>query len=228
MTSIDTLVKRQTMYKDIFEAAANGTVDDVRFFVEQGVDVNVKDDNDWMSLHYATIYTSNADVVKYLIEQGADVNAKVDISWAPWHTALRPDTGWTPVHFAARYNNILSVKYLIDAGANVNAKTALGMTVLHVALVHHATIELLEYLLDQGADLNAIDNQGLTPLLRWLLNTHIRDDAIERIDNAVAKLKHLIAHGADVNASVTPLDLAVAEPLKVVIRESGGKSGAGL
>ena len=32
------------MYKDIFEAAEKGSVDDVRFFVEQGVDVNGRDD----------------------------------------------------------------------------------------------------------------------------------------------------------------------------------------
>jgi ankyrin repeat protein len=34
------------VYKDIFDAAANGSVDDVRFFLERGVDINVKIGND--------------------------------------------------------------------------------------------------------------------------------------------------------------------------------------
>ena len=65
------------MFKNIFEVAANGSIDDVQFFIEQGKRVHAKEKKSgWTPLHHAAKTNSNIDVLKYLIEQGANVNSK--------------------------------------------------------------------------------------------------------------------------------------------------------
>ena len=54
-----------TCFKDIFEAARNGTVRDVEHFVKNHVDINAKDREGWTALHMAARYNSNVDVLKY-------------------------------------------------------------------------------------------------------------------------------------------------------------------
>lgn len=97
-------------FKDIFEAAKKGTVQDVEYFVKNGIDVNVKNKAANTPLHNAAQYNPDAEVLKYLISQGANVNAKSvgDL---------------TPLHFAAQFNsNVEVLKCLLSQKADVNAK----------------------------------------------------------------------------------------------------------
>ena len=71
----------------VFDAAVNGTVEDVKFFIERGVSVNAKNSNGSSLIHYATM-NPNVEVLKFLVEKGADVNAK-------------DNNGWTPLDFAS-------------------------------------------------------------------------------------------------------------------------------
>ena len=61
------IVVAKLPFKDIFEAARSGTVEDVKSFVEKGVDVNIKNANGSTPLHLAALADS-LPVVKYLIE----------------------------------------------------------------------------------------------------------------------------------------------------------------
>lgn len=70
-------------FTNIFEAALNGAVNDVRFFVEeQGVDVDSKDENGNTSLVVA-VYRENVEVAQFLISRGANVNTNNDNSVTP-------------------------------------------------------------------------------------------------------------------------------------------------
>ena len=68
----------QCRFKNIFEAAKEGTVDDIGFFVERKkAKVNAKNNNGWTPLHYAVHSNSNVEVLEYLVSRGASVNTQV-------------------------------------------------------------------------------------------------------------------------------------------------------
>jgi hypothetical protein len=112
--------------KDIFYAATIGTVEDIRYFIEEkGVYVNARDNSGWTPLHVAAKY-GNIEAVKFLVSKGADI-----------HVTDRQ--GFTPLHqvaFHGRINvaeRIETAKFLISNGANVNAKTYEGNTPVDLA-----------------------------------------------------------------------------------------------
>lgn len=75
--------------------------------------------------------------------------------------------GWTPLHFATRYNNNLKIfKYLIEKGADYHARTVHDFTILHLSVLNQ-NIEILKYILDEhlydDIDFNNID--GISPLM---------------------------------------------------------------
>jgi len=168
----------QSPFKDIFEAAEKGTIEDVRYFVERkGVDVNAKDERDRTPLHYAATGNLNVEVLQYLIYKGADVNTK-------------DDGDWTPLHWAARGNsNVEVLQYLVSHGADVNAKDNQGDTPLHKAASNNFNIAVLNYLISQGVDVNAKNNHGDTPL-----------HEVATYSTNIEELKYFVSHGADVNA----------------------------
>ena len=143
----------------IFEAVALGTVEKVKYFIERGVSVNVKDPTGTPLIYWAARYNPDVNVMKYLIDNGADVNAK-DIHGQT-----------TPLHQVIIWSdNPGMAKILIDNGADVNAKDDLGRTPLHCVTGYSPSspffppIKVLKYLIEKGADVNAKDNNGQTPL----------------------------------------------------------------
>ena len=108
----------QSPFEDILEAATNGTVRDVAYFVQNGVDVNAG--NHWGAtpLLFAARHNSNVEVAKYLISQNANVNARI------WN-------GVTPLHEATANSNVEVLKYLVSVrGANVNIEDNEGVSPL--------------------------------------------------------------------------------------------------
>jgi len=124
-------------YKTIHEAAAKGDLADVKRHLQKGMDVNIKDDNDWTPLLYSA-FNGKQDVVVFLISKGADVNAASRI------------TGWTPLHVAADKGHLDVVKILVGSGANVNAKDSIGMTPINSALGDNHK-DVIEFLKQHGA-----------------------------------------------------------------------------
>ena len=112
-------IRDQLGITDIFKAVQKGTVQDVRYFIEEeGANVNVKnkDDANLTPLHYAAFSNPDVAVMKYLLDKGANVNAK----------ALND---WTPLHVAALNNPSVEVmKCLIGKGGDVKAKINTGKT----------------------------------------------------------------------------------------------------
>ena len=108
----------------------------------------------------------------------------------------------TPLHWAAKDNNVAEAKRLIDNGAEVNAKAENDITPLHVAAVVNA-LEVAKLLIDNGAAVTAKGKGGDAPL-HWAAGGNTPK---------IAKL--LIDNGAAVNAKDkvgwTPLHWAAAK-----------------
>jgi len=149
-------------FANVFEAAREGAVEEVRLFIEQGVDVNAKAANGFAPLHEAAI-NRRIEVAKILISAGADVNMQTI------HGETAPAR--TPLHMAVFNGDVEFVKTLISAGADINAKNNPGITPLHVAALR-GNIEVAKILLSKGADVNAMDKDGNTPLAVANMSKH--------------------------------------------------------
>jgi len=173
--------------------------------------------------------TGNVAAIETLIAAGADVGATVAQSgqtalmWAaaadngPAVKALlaagaardaREASGqFTALGFAVRAGAVTSARALIDAGADANETLDDGTSLLVLA-AHNANYDVASVLLDAGAEPNAALH-GWTALheialvRRW--NRGFNLPGPEQDDDlaALALVRELVAHGADVNAQQT-------------------------
>jgi len=141
-------------FDNIFDAAKEGSVADVMYFVEEkGIDVNVKAEGEGVHgrtpLHFAA-ENRNAEIVNFLISAKANVNAK------DWMDV-------TPLHLAAERGRVEIVQVLVSAGADVDAKGTgfgdSGTPILDETPLHWAAapgnIEVAKILVSNGAKVNA-------------------------------------------------------------------------
>ena len=76
-------------YEDLIEQTNNAAAKRVQDFVENGVDVNAKDEKGATPLHKAAgLLTANTHALRFLIEQGADINAKDNEGKTPLDYAM--------------------------------------------------------------------------------------------------------------------------------------------
>ena len=167
-------------------AAYIGDLQRVEKFIDDGADVDAKDQKGQTALHYAA-KAGEIPVAKLLISNGADVNAG---EWTPLQEAayyskeiveLLLAKGanintckWTALHSALDAERFDIVELLIAKGADVNIKDGKGRTPLHIAAWYAASKnpKIVELLLSKGADINAKDNNGKTALLYAVENGH--------------------------------------------------------
>ncbi len=96
----------------------------------------------------------------------------------------RDTDGQTPLHIAARMDNVEMAKLLLAHGASVNEKDNQGKTPIFAA-ARKGSREMVELLMAHGADINARNSDGWTPL--HLVACFAQGPAAEL----------LLAHGAD-------------------------------
>ena len=151
-----------------------------------------------------TVFRNQIEDVKEWLTDGNDVNSKCI------------DSGWTPLHVAARYGVKEAAELLIKKGANINITTgkrpSVGKTPLHLA-AWAGHFDIVEILIAKGADLNTRGGMvGRTPLA-------------DTTTKEIADL--LISKGANVNATdfddKTPLDWADGE-IADLLRKHGTKT----
>jgi len=169
----------------LYLSACMGDLVGIKDLVEQGADINSKDELGWTPLYWA-VSMGRQEMTEFLISKGALVD-------------IRTKNGRTPLRQAVQAGTVKLVKLLISKGAVVKAKDKQGNTPLHRALAagHH---EIVELLIAKGADVNAKTRVNWTPLHQAAIGGH--KDVVEI----------LIAHGADVTVKDrwgrTPLDWA--------------------
>jgi len=166
-------------------AARDGRVATVHALLEGGADPNAKEKNGLQTALMWAIAGRHSAVTKELVQYKADVNAV-------------SKGGSTALMFAARGDKDSAVT-LLNAGADPNLKIPdWGGTALSIASTM-GQADIVEALLNKGADVNYRDANSFTALHSAVRDSEYGEDAAQR-GRAVATVKVLLAHGADVNA----------------------------
>jgi ankyrin repeat protein/beta-lactamase regulating signal transducer with metallopeptidase domain len=183
---VDFLVSKGIDTSTLPLAACAGDLDRVKSLVEQGAEVDAKDERGWTPLCWA-VCAGRTEVLRFLIAKGAQARAEMA-------------NGQTPLHVVAGNGRRDLAELLVAGGADLNAKNGIGLAPVHEA-ARNGHRQVVELLLAKGADVNAKAPDDSTPL-------HL---AAVRGHNDVVGL--LIAKGADMHAITksgrTPLKLAV-------------------
>jgi Ankyrin repeats (3 copies)/Ankyrin repeat len=106
-------------------------------YVENGVDIQMKDNYGQTPLHHAII-EKHLEIVQYLVENGVDMETK-------------DDSGFTPLHHAIIEMHAEVVQYLVENGANIETKEHCGFTPLYMAILKNQ-YDIVSCLLKHGAD----------------------------------------------------------------------------
>jgi ankyrin repeat protein len=233
----------------LLDAADDGNIKAVKQYLDDGADVNTKDNLGRTPLLWAAL-NGHKEIVELLIAEGADVNTK-------------DTTDETPLHYVTGFGFRKEIaKLLIAKGANVNALDKFDRTPLDYVVerydlylpgqikpfhlsasryeiadllrqngskhgtIHGAArggeIEAVKEILDAGVDVNA-SQVVLSPVGMTALH-----EAVRCGHKDIAEL--LIDKDANVNAQqddgITPLDYSEQHPeIADLLRKHGGKTG---
>ena len=170
----------------------------------------------------AALYRGHAAVVELLLAAGAplDIHAGAALGRRnvveeclaanPQSIDGRSYDGWTPLHLAAFFGEVVVLQHLLAQGADVNAisTNSIANTPLHAA-VAGGRVEAALALIDAGADVNARDGGGHTPF-------HIAAEG-----GYLPIVEALLRHNADPHAvdaeDRTPLARAAARNHSAVV-----------
>ncbi|MFC1650655.1 ankyrin repeat domain-containing protein [Candidatus Latescibacterota bacterium] len=106
---------------DRLNATENACFEIMEILLKNDADINKRDKNGWMPLHYA-VKNGRYKEVELLLNRGAQVNALLD-------------DGDTPLHVAAWDNHQNVAKILLENGADIDAVNSFGATPLDWAKV---------------------------------------------------------------------------------------------
>ena len=169
----------------ISQAAMHGNSDILDRLVANGLDINVKAENNNSALHLAvaTVVDEHIGKCLYFEEkfessdqeykqrlseyQDFETMQNAKLKWlitAGIDINIQNDFGDTPLHLAIKSNLLKVIKTLMELKANVNSKNNNNETPLHIAL-QHSHPPVIEMLLKAGANnINAATTTGLCPI----------------------------------------------------------------
>ena len=145
----------------MLEAAANGDINTIKSYLDQGVDINYRNSGILNSQETACMKAAEKgqlEALKFLVEQGADFRKA-------------NDGGENPISYAGKKGHFEVVKYLINIGEDANyQENNYGMTPLLYA-TEYGDVEFIKELVNLGADKSIRTKSGHTLLSLAALNT---------------------------------------------------------
>ena len=169
-----------TLESPFIQAVKKENLAEVERFIDEGVDLELKDLNGYTPLMHA-VKQQNTELVKLLAEYGAKVDTSDGLEDTPlvWASSMKneaivkvllehgadPDKGnFSPLMWAAYYGNLRLVKMFLESRANLNSRTNEGWTALMWA-AERGNLEVIWELLKRGASVNMQNNNGQTALM---------------------------------------------------------------
>jgi ankyrin repeat protein len=158
----------------IHEAARLGDLDKVKAFLDQGIDINAKNERGQAAMHLA-VSSKQKKITEHLIVKGGDVNAKDKWGYTPLYYAIwnedanmvgllvdkgadvnvRVNGDGTPLVYAVWNEDIDMARLFVSKGAKFDVKDDEGMTAFHYAVLQ-ANREFVEFFVDKGSDVSGI------------------------------------------------------------------------
>jgi predicted kinase len=127
-------------------------IESIRFLLNQGFDINIKDNNGLTALEFA-FFKENYRIIKELY--AFFPNEIQNYILNNWISSLP---------LATYLENLIIMKLLIEKGADLNIKSEQGESPLHIA-INSDNFELVKFLVESKVDLDIEDNYGNTPIM---------------------------------------------------------------
>jgi len=138
---------------NLYESAKYGDCARLEELIRDEVDINLKDEHDFVALFYAVMGGHEEYIKKLILPNALGAIADVNIT---------NNCGRTALHLCVLARNIKCASILLKKGALINARDDRNETPLHWA----ATVgnkKFIKFLLENGADKGAKDKDGFTP-----------------------------------------------------------------
>ena len=134
----------------IFMAARSGSIPCIAMFIQQDVDINSVDLENWTVLNEAVKY-NRIEAVRYILASGGSVT-------------ISDDDAWNPLHVAGRFGVVDAVAPLVDAGGDIDSLTEDKETPLLLACSQKGQVQVVRELLRLGASHATTSTGALSPL----------------------------------------------------------------
>lgn len=145
------LSQEHTRASDLFNACAQGKLEQIRSLVQNGVNLNIhENDNHENTPLHAAYFNKKRTAVRLLLELGADMS-------------LQNSSGWTIFHEAAWKGDLETINILIEKKGNINLKSRTEESLLFVAC-YSDNPKTVKFLIKKGADMHLANSNGNTPL----------------------------------------------------------------
>ncbi|GFT78303.1 ANK_REP_REGION domain-containing protein [Nephila pilipes] len=191
-------------------AANFGDTNVTKLLLEEGANIDIKDQNKNTSLHLAAS-NGHTDIVKLLMEKGSDLsvvnkegNTSLHLAASNGHTDIAKlllekgsdlsvvnKGGNTSLHLAASNGHIDTVKFLMEEGSDLSVVNKEGNTSLHLAASNGHT-DIVKLLVEKGSDLSAVNKDGGTPLQIAFYNNHT--EIVKYLMEKEPRMKEVLEH----------------------------------
>jgi ankyrin repeat protein len=176
-----------TLNQNFIRAAQHGNLREARELLNQGANINAKDNNGYQAIHRVA-EEGSVPALEFLLNRGAKVNALDNNGFQPIHLAsifnprvvrvllnrgakvnARDNRGSQPIHWAASRGHLNIVKELINRGANIHARDRYGRQAFHLAAMR-GHLNIVKELIKHGANEKNLLNRPMSASVKNYLN----------------------------------------------------------
>lgn len=139
-------------YQDIHDAALGGSLVAVQKFLQQGIDINIRNNNDGQTPLHCAVSHGHLQLVEYLLGQAVDPNIQTNFFKK------------TALLIAVEYKQISIMHCLLKHGANPNLQSDRKSTPLHEAIRRGDAFAVYHLLSNPNIDSSLKEKWGKIPL----------------------------------------------------------------